>query len=136
MVPRFSHHDEGIVGRGRQLPVARSHAGQAVLSQETKITDDACAADEFLDVLDLEDRQNYRSMASFPLFSRGELFGAGTITCDVPTQFGVDGADVIFDTLGGIISLYLSSRNCEQDETQADEKGNQGQRDGAELEGF
>jgi|GEM_PF-5341931 len=114
---RGALQDSEIVRRERDLPIDRSHAGQAVLSQTTKITDDARLVAEFLEMYDQEDRQNYRSMASFPLFLRGEVFGAGTITCTVASQFSADGAEDIFDTLGGIISLYLSSRGSDAVQT-------------------
>lgn len=125
LVPICSMREKGVVPRQRNIPREGSHAGQAIRANETKITPDAREVTEFLDVFDEDDRRWCVSMASFPIFVGDQVFGAGTVVCDLPKQFDEDGVEDVFDTLAGIISLYLSSREANATPSQDSEMGQQ-----------
>lgn len=113
----YSHKDPELESHGqrRDWSPHGSHVGLAYQQKKLLITGDVSALSSVLtESFSEKDVQIYRAMASVPVYCKNEVVGALSVTGNRPNQFSYDNASETFETIGRIISLYLSYTTIEE----------------------
>ncbi len=109
--PAYRRHDDRLKhtgDAGRSWPVGHGHVGICFAQEKVIITPNLQANDELYTFQNEQDRRQYAASASVPIYDSGTIRGVFIVTSSTPNQFNAESHDVIFESIGHVLSVYLT----------------------------